>query len=166
MPSSNDSQAGVESLLALGIPRQKAVYALKEHGNEVEAAADWCLTEGLDWTPQQLLSTYHQPVARDDLSQQQYEIGSGLVDSIPLSSSTSTQSVQRMSEPLRGQQSNVPAHRQIRPGVSVSIVLKQDQPTGKRTGGVVQQVLTRGDHPRGVKVRLVDGRVGRVQELL
>lgn len=31
------------SLLALGIPRQKAIYALKEHNGEVEAAADWCL---------------------------------------------------------------------------------------------------------------------------
>ena len=46
------------------------------------------------------------------------------------------------------------------------IVMKLDQSTGKRVEGVVGEVLTRGDHPRGVKVRLVDGRVGRVVGLL
>ncbi|KAF2205624.1 hypothetical protein GQ43DRAFT_445893 [Delitschia confertaspora ATCC 74209] len=60
---------------------------------------------------------------------------------------------------------SVPPHRSILIGVPVSIVLKQDQPTGRQVQGIVQDVLTRGDHPRGVKVRLRDGRVGRVQRL-
>lgn len=60
---------------------------------------------------------------------------------------------------------SVPLHNQIRPGVLVSIVLKQDQRTGRQVQGSVKDVLTRGNHPRGVKVRLADGRIGRVQQL-
>lgn len=61
---------------------------------------------------------------------------------------------------------SVPLRAQVRPGVFVSIVLKKDQRTGQQVQGVVSQVLTRGDHPRGVKVRLSDGRIGRVQQLV
>jgi len=52
----------------------------------------------------------------------------------------------------------------IKIGGEVDIVLKKDQPTGKLTHGKVAQILT-GDsfHPRGCKVRLEDGQVGRVQ---
>lgn len=61
-------------------------------------------------------------------------------------------------------------HRQrknIRAGLKVSIVLKQDQRTGKRTVGVVKDLLTNSaNHPHGIKVRLTDGQVGRVQEIL
>lgn len=61
-------------------------------------------------------------------------------------------------------------HRQrknIRPGIRVSIVLKQDQRTGKRTEGTVKDLLTNSpDHPHGIKVRLADGQVGRVQQIL
>jgi uncharacterized repeat protein (TIGR03833 family) len=54
----------------------------------------------------------------------------------------------------------------IRPGQRVHIVLKQDQRSGRRTEGVVAQLLTRSAfHPHGIKVRLEDGRVGRVQEI-
>lgn len=60
---------------------------------------------------------------------------------------------------------NVPTIQQVIPGASVSIVLKQDQPTGREVQGVVQDLLTRGNHPRGIKVRLTDGRVGRVQRM-
>lgn len=60
---------------------------------------------------------------------------------------------------------NVPTIRQVIPGAPVSIVLKADQPTGREVQGTVQDVLTRGDHPRGIKVRLQDGRVGRVQRM-
>ncbi|MGO9017486.1 MAG: YwbE family protein [Syntrophobacteraceae bacterium] len=50
----------------------------------------------------------------------------------------------------------------IRPGKRVEIILKKDQRTGKRTVGVVQDILTSSSfHPRGIKVRLVDGQVGR-----
>lgn len=55
----------------------------------------------------------------------------------------------------------------IRPGSRVEIVLKQDQRTGKRTPGVVKDILTSSTfHSRGIKVRLEDGRIGRVQEVL
>ncbi|KAL1838828.1 hypothetical protein VTJ49DRAFT_2185 [Mycothermus thermophilus] len=59
----------------------------------------------------------------------------------------------------------VPTIRQVIPGALVNIVLKADQPTGRTVQGVVGQLLTRGNHPRGIKVRLTDGRVGRVQSM-
>ncbi|KPA43569.1 mfs multidrug [Fusarium langsethiae] len=59
----------------------------------------------------------------------------------------------------------VPKVHQVIPGASVFIILKEDQPTGEETKGVVQDVLTRGNHPRGIKVRLRDGQVGRVQRM-
>lgn len=59
----------------------------------------------------------------------------------------------------------VPSIQQVQQGKSVSIVLKQDQPTGREVQGIVQELLTRGDHPRGIKVKLTDGRVGRVQRM-
>jgi len=55
----------------------------------------------------------------------------------------------------------------LKPGLKVRIVLKQDQPTGKLTDGVVQSILTgSATHPHGIKVRLTSGEVGRVQEIL
>ena len=52
----------------------------------------------------------------------------------------------------------------VAPGADVSIVLKEDQRTGKQTRGVVQDLLTNSPfHPHGIKVRLRDGKVGRVQ---
>ncbi|KAF6801025.1 MFS multidrug transporter [Colletotrichum sojae] len=59
--------------------------------------------------------------------------------------------------------SRVPSTATVVRGASVNIVLKADQPTGRTVAGTVQDVLTRGNHPRGIKVRLTDGRVGRVQ---
>lgn len=55
---------------------------------------------------------------------------------------------------------------QIKPGLPVSIVLKADQRTGRQVQGTVSQLLTRHNHPRGIKVKLTDGRVGRVQHIL
>jgi uncharacterized repeat protein (TIGR03833 family) len=47
------------------------------------------------------------------------------------------------------------------------IVLKQDQGTGKLTKGVVRDILTKSpNHPHGIKVRLEDGQVGRVKEIV
>lgn len=60
----------------------------------------------------------------------------------------------------------VPNIRQVIVGAPVSIVLKVDQPTGRQVQGIVAELLTRGDHPRGIKVRLQDGRVGRVQKMV
>ena len=55
----------------------------------------------------------------------------------------------------------------INPGLAVKIVLKQDQRTGKLTKGIVKDILTNSKyHPRGIKVRLQDGQVGRIQEIL
>jgi uncharacterized repeat protein (TIGR03833 family) len=54
----------------------------------------------------------------------------------------------------------------IRLGKRVEIILKKDQRTGKRTVGTVQDILTSSFHSRGIKVRLEDGQVGRVQEVL
>lgn len=55
----------------------------------------------------------------------------------------------------------------IRPGVRVAIVQKQDQRTGRTVEGVVAEILTRSaTHPHGIKVRLADGRVGRVKAVL
>ncbi|HPG38555.1 MAG TPA: YwbE family protein [bacterium] len=55
----------------------------------------------------------------------------------------------------------------IKPGQKVSIVLKKDQKTGKRTEGIVKDLLTSvPKHHRGIKVRLESGEIGRVQEIL
>lgn len=57
--------------------------------------------------------------------------------------------------------------KDIVPGLTVDIVLKQDQRTGKRTRGIVKDILTNSStHPHGIKVRLTDGQVGRVQEII
>ena len=56
--------------------------------------------------------------------------------------------------------------KDIKPGLKVEIVLKKDQRTGKRTEGVVAQILTNSSfHPPGIKVRLADGQVGRVARI-
>ena len=57
--------------------------------------------------------------------------------------------------------------RHIRPGLTVDIVLKRDQRSGKVTRGVVRDILTKSArHPYGIKVRLTDGQVGRVKKIL
>ena len=54
----------------------------------------------------------------------------------------------------------------IKPGLKVRIVLKQDQKTGKLTEGAVKDILTNSpSHPHGIKVRLSSGDVGRVKEI-
>lgn len=55
----------------------------------------------------------------------------------------------------------------IKPGVKVKIVQKQHQRSGQLTEGVVRDILTKSaTHPHGIKVRLENGMVGRVQEIL
>lgn len=55
----------------------------------------------------------------------------------------------------------------IKPGITVKIVLKADQRSGKLTEGIVKDLLTNSSvHPHGIKVRLEDGQVGRVQEIV
>lgn len=56
--------------------------------------------------------------------------------------------------------------KDIHPGLAVAIVLKQDQRTGKLTHGIVKEILTKSAfHRHGIKVRLEDGNVGRVQHI-
>lgn len=55
---------------------------------------------------------------------------------------------------------------EIKPGVRVAIVQKQDQRTGRLTEGVVRDILTKSaTHPHGIKVRLETGEVGRVKQV-
>jgi len=55
----------------------------------------------------------------------------------------------------------------IKKGVKVQIVLKEDQRSGKLTEGVVKDILTNSaNHPHGIKVRLESGEVGRVKEII
>ncbi len=57
--------------------------------------------------------------------------------------------------------------KDIKPGLKVAIVQKQDQRSGRRTEGIVKDILTNSPtHPHGIKVRLESGEVGRVQEVL
>ncbi|KAF5423943.1 MAG: putative protein YwbE [Candidatus Methanocomedens sp.] len=54
----------------------------------------------------------------------------------------------------------------IKQGLSVGIVLKQDQRSGKITQGIVKRILTNSSHhPHGIKVQLENGQVGRVKEI-
>jgi len=63
---------------------------------------------------------------------------------------------------MQGQQRDT-----VKPGQKVAIVLKEDQRTGKLTQGVVKDLLTNAPfHPHGIKVRLTNGLVGRVKEIL
>jgi uncharacterized repeat protein (TIGR03833 family) len=61
----------------------------------------------------------------------------------------------------------LPSRDEIKIGVSVSIVQKQDQRTGNLTRGIVKRILTSSNHhPHGIKVELDDGQIGRVQNIL
>mgnify|MGYP005989681697 FL=1 len=55
----------------------------------------------------------------------------------------------------------------VKVGLEVNIVLKQDQRSGKLTQGIVEKILTNSpNHPHGIKVRLQSGEVGRVKEII
>lgn len=152
----------LDALVSLGIPRARAAFALKEHGGDAEAAADWCFSEGADWTPQSLLNTtlIPAPSARRSPSpppswpRRRGGGGGG-----------GGEERERASGGFGSSQRPVP-HRLLVPGTRVAITLKQDQGTGRTVEGLVSERLTKGDHPRGVKVRLQDGRVGRVVKIL
>ncbi len=60
----------------------------------------------------------------------------------------------------------LPKRSEIRPGLWVQIIEKQNQRTGILSAGVVARILTKSPtHPHGIKVMLEDGRVGRVQSI-
>jgi len=72
-----------------------------------------------------------------------------------------------MPDSRNNRQSDVPGRTDIKPGARVLIVLKQDQRSGKTTEGIVKDILTKSlTHPHGIKVRLMDGQVGRVKEVV
>ncbi|GAA6027058.1 hypothetical protein JCM8097_006078 [Rhodosporidiobolus ruineniae] len=144
--------AGLATLLSLGIPKPRAQFALQEHAGDVEAAADWCFTEGANWTPQSLLNTSHAPLAPSTARR------------FPSPTRFSARELSRGEQHPPGWRA-VP-HRLLTPGTRVAITLKQDQGTDRTVEGEVAERLTKGDHPRGVKVRLTDGRVGRVVRTL
>lgn len=57
--------------------------------------------------------------------------------------------------------------KDIYAGLEVAVILKKDQRTGVKTNGIVKDILTNSSfHPHGIKVRLEDGQVGRVAEIL
>jgi uncharacterized repeat protein (TIGR03833 family) len=61
---------------------------------------------------------------------------------------------------------NYKERKNIKSGLKVSIVLKQNQASGVLTKGVVRDILTNSaSHPHGIKVRLMSGEVGRVKEI-
>jgi uncharacterized repeat protein (TIGR03833 family) len=62
---------------------------------------------------------------------------------------------------------NPPKRSEIQPGMLVQVIEKFNQPSGKLTEGMVARILTSSPtHPHGIKVKLSDGRVGRVQAIL
>lgn len=63
---------------------------------------------------------------------------------------------------MNGQQ-----RKDIYSGLEVNIILKKDQRTGVKTRGIVKDLLTNSAyHPHGIKVRLTDGQIGRVCDIL
>ncbi len=61
----------------------------------------------------------------------------------------------------------IPIRKEIQPGTRVMIIEKQNQSTGQLTEGVVLHILTKSPtHPHGIKVRLVNNKIGRVQEIV
>lgn len=57
--------------------------------------------------------------------------------------------------------------KDVKAGMEVEVVLKEDQRTGELTRGIVAEILTNSEfHPRGIKVRLKSGQVGRIQKIL
>jgi uncharacterized repeat protein (TIGR03833 family) len=66
-----------------------------------------------------------------------------------------------------GSELPIPSRSEIRPGIRVNVIEKQNQRTGALTAGVVARILTKSPtHPHGIKVMLEDGRVGRVQAII
>jgi uncharacterized repeat protein (TIGR03833 family) len=68
---------------------------------------------------------------------------------------------------LKDENMNGTQRNKIKPGITVKIVFKKDQRSGKLTEGTVKDILTKSpNHPHGIKVRLESGEVGRVKEII
>ncbi|MFB5620816.1 MAG: YwbE family protein [Nitrosopumilus sp.] len=62
---------------------------------------------------------------------------------------------------------NIPSRDKIKLGISVNIIQKHDQRTGNLTEGKVKRILTSSNsHPHGIKVELISGKIGRVQNII
>jgi uncharacterized repeat protein (TIGR03833 family) len=85
--------------------------------------------------------------------------------SLRRSANSSSAISQTTTQALYKNHPSIPKATVVVPGKSADIVLKQDQGTGRTVNGIIGDVLSRGDHPWGIKVRLKDGRVGRVQKV-
>lgn len=60
----------------------------------------------------------------------------------------------------------IPSRGEIRIGIRVLVIQKQDQRTGALTEGIVKKIFTSSNfHPHGIKVELEDGKIGRVQKI-
>lgn len=63
--------------------------------------------------------------------------------------------------------SEIPSRDKIKLGLSVNIIQKHDQRTGTLTEGKVKRILTSSNsHPHGIKVELLSGKIGRVQNII
>jgi uncharacterized repeat protein (TIGR03833 family) len=72
-----------------------------------------------------------------------------------------------MSQIVTSQKKSGQERKDLHIGQEVDVVMKNDQRTGRRTRGIVKEILTNSaHHPHGIKVRLQSGQVGRVQEIL
>ena len=68
---------------------------------------------------------------------------------------------------MRMNTKNGQLRKEIKTGLKVAVVQKQDQRSGKLTEGIVQRILTNSaSHPHGIKVKLASGVVGRVKQIL
>ena len=68
---------------------------------------------------------------------------------------------------FEGKKNDYMFRNKLEPGMIVLIVLKRDQGTNRRVKGAIKDILTKSKrHTRGIKVRLSDGQIGRVQKIL
>ncbi|MDI6820906.1 MAG: YwbE family protein [Patescibacteria group bacterium] len=68
---------------------------------------------------------------------------------------------------MKSENSNPPARSEIKPGIAVWIIERKNYDTNNYKQGIVKDILTsRASHPRGIKVRLTDDSIGRVQWLM
>jgi len=127
------------------------VLVLRENGNARRELLNWLEGQGMDG-----VATTETPSSQNLVAEAHaYSRHSMLM--VPCNTVA-----YRKENPMNGQHRN-----DIRPGILVKVILKKDQRTGKRTAGVVKDILTSAAyHSRGIKVRLHDGQIGRVQGVL
>jgi len=120
-------------------------------------------------TPEHVSERAVSAVNHDDVWKQlwgEVTLPQSASDIPPRSAANASPAISRTATPeLPKYHPSMPKSTAVIPGKSVDVVLKQDQGTGRTVQGIIGEVLSRGDHPWGIKVRLKDGRVGRVQNV-